>query len=152
VDANRVRKRDETYDSGFVARQNMEIEFENNKEAIATLTRILTTSPVQFKFRFLFTLSDKKREEARNEVIKLSIEDAKQKAKLIARSLGHQLGQLMDSKYGTFQKDYFLDDFDDPILRSPVSFDITSGLSDSMSFDVKQITMTDQVILKFRLR
>ena len=150
VNAHTVYRRESAYDSGFVGRQSLIVEFENNKETISKLIETMTVSPVQARLRFSFIISEKKREEIRNEVIELAIADARQKANLISKSSRQQLGKLIQIKYGTFQKDYYLNNYSDSFMMMEIP--ATEQPSDSMGFDVKEITLTDQVILVYGLK
>jgi len=152
VRENRVYRRQMSYDSGFVGNQALTIEFQNTKENLSKITDSFTKSPVKAKFSFSFTISDNKREQLRNELIKKAIEDAKQKAKLIAETSGQQLGKIKLIKYGTYPTnnyDYVSEDLN---LKFDVEVTDEENIRKEIGFDVKEISFRDHVIIVYELK
>lgn len=149
VRENTVYRRGTSYDSGFVGNQSIVVEFDNQKEKLAKIIDSFTNSPVEAKFNFSFTISPEKRENLRNEIIKIAISDAKQKARLIAETSGRQLGKIKEIKYGTFPTESLFSSFEG------VSMDMMATeqpSSHSLGFDVREIAFKDYVIIVYELK
>lgn len=149
VEGNRIYGRGTFYDSGFVGQQAITIEFPNTKENLAKLTDSFSKSPVKVKFSFSFTISDSKRESIRNELIKKAIEDAKQKAKLIAETSGQQLGKIKRIKYGTTSTSNYEPNYDQALM---IEVPDEEDIREQVGFDIKEISFKDYVIIIFELK
>ncbi len=149
VQPNRIYGRGTFYDSGFVGQQSITIEFPNTKDNLAKLTDSFSKSPVKVKFSFSFTISDNKREEIRNELIKKAIEDAKQKAKLIAETSGQQLGKIKKIKYGTISTWNYEPDYDRALMIEVPDEEV---IREQFGFDIKEISLKDFVIIIYELK
>ncbi|MCE2732259.1 MAG: SIMPL domain-containing protein [Flammeovirgaceae bacterium] len=100
IEVNRVYRREETIDSGYVARQSVKVEFKNQKETITKILNTFSKSRTDFTLNFDFKLSDDLRTKVQDELLKLAIKDAKDKAKLIAESSGVKIRRIKDINYG----------------------------------------------------
>ena len=98
---NHIYRREETIDSGYVARQSVNVEFENRKEMITKILNAFSKSQTDFTLTFNFKLSENLRAKVQDELLKLSINDAKAKAKLIAEASGVKIKKISDINYGT---------------------------------------------------
>ena len=150
VRENTVYRRGTSYDSGFVGHQSIMVEFVNQKEKLATIIDSFTNSPVDAKFNFSFTISPEKREKLRNEIIKIAILDAKQKAKLIAEASGQQLGKIKEIKYGTFPNENFYGSYFEGANMDMMATEQPSPRS--IGFDVREIAFKDYVIIIYELK
>lgn len=151
VRENRVYRRQMFYDSGFVGHQSLLLEFPNTKENLTKITQSFAKSPVKAKFSFSFTISDNKRDEIRNELIKKAINDAQQKASLIAESSGRKLGKIRSITYGTTTRNSF--DFEstyDHALMIEVPDE--EVINEQIGFDIKEISFKDNVTIIFELK
>jgi uncharacterized protein len=149
VQGNRIFKRGTFYDSGFVAQQGITIEFENTKANLARLTDSFSKSPVKVKFSFSFAISDSKREVLRNELIKRAIDDAKQKAKLIAETSGQQLGKIKRIKYGTSLTSNYESTYEHALM---IEVPDEEEIREHVGFDIKEISFKDYVIIIYELK
>lgn len=94
VGPNRVYQRGTSKDSGFVARQDLEITFEFNKEKVLDLINEISDSKAQPSLSFGFDFMDKTRQALESQLIKAAIADAHGKANLIAEAAGVRLGPI----------------------------------------------------------
>lgn len=91
-----------SYDTVYIAYQNIELEFKNNSETIKRFINTFSKSKTDFKLVFYFKLSDSLRLITQNEIIKLAIIDSKEKAKLISNSASIQLKRIKDIDYNGY--------------------------------------------------
>lgn len=101
IQVNRIYRREETIDSGYVARQSVKVEFRNQKEMITKILNTFSKSQTDFTLNFAFKLSDGLRIKVQDELLKLAIKDARDKAGLIAESSGVKIKRIKDINYGT---------------------------------------------------
>ena len=100
VRENKIYRREEIIDSGYVAMQNVKVEFKGHKENIAKILTAFSKSKTDFTVNFDFKLSDELQEKVKNELIKSAIKDANSKSKVIAESAGVKLLRIRDINYG----------------------------------------------------
>lgn len=100
IQVNRVYRRNESIDSGYVAHQSVKVEFKNQKETITKILNTFSKSRTDFTLNFDFKLSDELRTKVQDELLKLAIKDAKNKGKLIAESSGVKIKKIKDINYG----------------------------------------------------
>ncbi len=101
IGENRVYRRQTYIDSGYVARQNIKLEFKYQKETITKILNTFSESRTDFALTFDFRLSDALRDKTQTALIKLAIKDAKEKADLIGKSSGVTLKKIRNVSYGT---------------------------------------------------
>ena len=150
VSGNTVYRKGSSYDSGFVGSQGLTIEFENSKSNISRLIDAFTKSPVDAQFSFHFTVSDNLREKLQNELIKKAINDAKQKAKLIADASNQQIIKIKTIKYGTFSIDDY-GTYNDTGLNMDLKLSYGVPTS-SLGFDIAELIFTDYVIIIYEIK
>ena len=85
---------------GYRASQHIELTFANDAELLQKVSSTLQKVDDGTTFNFSFTLSDAKRKEIKEEVIRKAIQDAREKASVIARSAGIQLRGIYKIQYG----------------------------------------------------
>lgn len=100
VNEHTVYRRDESVDSGYVATQNVKVEFSNNKDTITKVLCTFSKSQTDFTLNFNFKLSDELREKVQDQLVQLAIKSSNEKAKLIAESSGVRLGKIKEINYG----------------------------------------------------
>lgn len=150
VHENTIYRNGAAYDSGFVGQQSILVEFENTKENLSKIIESFQKSPVDAKFSFSFTISNAKREDLRNEIIKKAIDDAKQKANLIAETSGLQLGKIKEIKYGTFPTENYFGTYGESLFMEIPATEQPS--SEAMGFDVKEVAFRDYVVIIYELK
>ena len=94
--------RDGNYiDSGYVATQNLELRFKRDHQRMAKLMDAFSAEKgAEALFHFGFALSDDARQQAEEELIRRAIQDARNKAAVIAKTSGVKLGQISNIVYG----------------------------------------------------
>lgn len=94
--------RDGNYiDSGFVATQNIELGFKRDHARMARLMEAFSEEKgAEALFHFGFALSDEAEQKAKDELVGKAIQDARNKATLIARASGVKLGKVRNIVYG----------------------------------------------------
>ncbi|RAU82612.1 SIMPL domain-containing protein [Pontibacter arcticus] len=100
VNEHTVYRRGESVDSGYVATQNVKVEFLNNKETITKILNTFSKSQTDFTLNFNFKLSDELREKVQDQLVQFAIKSSNEKAKLIAESSGVRLGKIKEINYG----------------------------------------------------
>ena len=100
VEENRVERNNNWIDSGYVATQNIKVEFQNNSNKITEILKTFSQSQSDFKLAFDFTLSDSLRKQVQNKIIELAVNNTKEKCNLIAKSSGVKILKLKEINYG----------------------------------------------------
>ena len=90
------------------------------------------------------------REKLQNELIKKAINDAKQKAKLIADASNQQIIKIKTIKYGTFSIDDY-GAYNDAGLNMDLKLSYGVPTS-SLGFDIAELTFTDYVIIIYEIK
>jgi len=90
-------------DSGYIASQNIRLEFANEKDIFSRILNKFAASDNQVDFSFDFKLSDKRKKEVEGELLKLAIKDAQQKAQIMAEAAGKKLVRIQSIRYGQEQ-------------------------------------------------
>lgn len=87
-------------DSGYIASQNVRLEFGNDKETISQILNKFSESTAEVDFSFDFKVSDKRRSEVQNDLIRLAVKDAQQKAGVMAQAAGVKLARVHKMHHG----------------------------------------------------
>jgi uncharacterized protein len=143
INENRIYRDREHKDSGYVAMQSVEVEFQNNRDLITKILNTFSGSQTDFKLNFSFKLSDKKREEVKNELIKLSIDDARKKSELIAKSAGIKLGKIVEINSGVVSNN-------DPYVSRGLASIAAKMEGDILGFTPKDLMFTEKVIMMWK--
>lgn len=138
---NYVYRDGRQYDSGFVARQNIEVEFPNTRKRIDDFYEAFSKSAVDVPMDFTFALSDPKKAEIRNVLIDKAVADARAKAERLARASGVRLMTVYRIHYGQGAS------FPGPVpLRMEMTQDFAGARKASVSeMEAAEIEMTDEV-------
>jgi uncharacterized protein len=88
-------------DSGYIASQNVQVEFKNQKETITKILNTFSKSKTNYAVSFNFKLSDAAKSKVEEELIVMAIKDAKKKSKLIASTSEVVLKKIKTINYGT---------------------------------------------------
>lgn len=93
--------RDERYvDSGYVASQNIRIEFSYDQEILSKILNEFAKSSTEVDFSFAFELSEKLKTEVQAKIIELAVNDAKSKSAIISKASGQRLKRIQSINYG----------------------------------------------------
>ncbi|MCZ8355157.1 MAG: SIMPL domain-containing protein [Cyclobacteriaceae bacterium] len=148
VQPNRVYDRQKSYDSGYVGTQIIVAEFENTKDKISQIINSFIDGAADAQFNFSFGISDKRRTELRNDLVKLAINDAYTLVKLMTETTGRQIDKMVDIKYGTFEN-HNLFGFGGLNEIVPITMQEAQTF---VGFEVKELSFSDYVIIKWTLK
>ncbi len=100
VQKNTIYRNNKTVDSGYVARQQIQLEFKNNKNNITKILNQFSQSNTEFNLNFNFKLSDTLKESVQKQIIELATKDAFSKAKLISEASNTKVEDVRKINYG----------------------------------------------------
>lgn len=126
---------------GYVASQDLKLEFDLNQELLNKTLGVLTTTQSDPTFSIYFEVKDKTA--FKNEILKDALENAKSSAQVIANTLGVYLGDLIEVNY----------DVADIEIRSPLMLnaEINSMTSD-IDITPDDIVKTDEITVIWEIR
>ena len=139
INENRIYREGEHKDSGYVASQSVEVEFQNNRDLITKILNTFSGSQTDFKLNFSFKLSEKKRVEVKNELIRLSIDDAKQKSLLIAKAAGIKLGKIVEINSGVV--------YNEPYISRGLASTAAKMEGDMLGFTPQDLMFNENIIM-----
>ena len=143
ISENRVYRRDEYRDSGYVASQTVQVEFAAKKERISEILTAFSDTKTNFQLGFSFKLSDELKKKVKNDLIKDAITDAKEKANLIASSAGVKLMKITEINYGVFNENIYQPMYDMASMAK-------SG-NEIAGFTPQDIELNDRVIVMWEI-
>lgn len=149
VNKNRIFSGNKTIDSGYIATQQIQLEFKNNKNNITRILNQFSRSNTEFVLDFNFKLSDSLKEDVQKQIIALATEDAFNKAKLISDAAETQLDRVYKINYGNnfnagmklYNNDQGLNEI---VLRG--------GSYQSRGFTPSDIVYTDNILVIWNLK
>jgi len=140
ITQNRIYRRDAFIDSGFIAIQNVEVEFNYQKETITKILTEFSKSKTDFKLNFDFKLSDSLKSRVQDQLIQLAVQDAKTKALVLATAAGVKLRKISNITYGLTNYEV-MNQMDRGAFK-------TAGADDAIvGFAPKELTFADSVIM-----
>ncbi len=146
VTKNVVWENNSNIDKGYIARQNITVEFPNTKEKIGAIINSFMNSQNEVHFSFHFTLSETKENHVKNELLKLAVKDARSRAQVIAAVSDQKLGKIKHISYGIGQEQI-------PFRKNTLSLSETAVTSQRASgFDVKEMSFSDEVTIVWELK
>lgn len=133
--------------NGYTASQTLEVRFPLDQKRMTKLTNVFAGTQEGVTFQFSFGLSDKLQQQVKEELISKAIQDARDKASVIARSANIRLGTIRKIDY--VQQGYR------PYEQAQhrVANDMM-GMQKEASFpqtDIQDIEMTDQIVVIWNL-
>lgn len=84
----------------FVATQSLVVRFSQSKERLLEVINAATSSTSTPEIAISFDLDTEKKKALQTELIKLAVQDAQEKAKLIAGAANYQVGGIKEMSYG----------------------------------------------------
>ena len=128
------------YRNGYTATQTLEIKFGVDHKRLTKLTTAFADTQEGVTFQFSFGLTDKLRQQVKEELIRKAIQDAREKAAVIARSANIRLGSIRKINYGSQAS----------IPYGPMMEMRSAGAMDKQSAqfpqtDIQDIEMTDEI-------
>ncbi|MDP1675510.1 MAG: SIMPL domain-containing protein [Bacteroidota bacterium] len=146
VSKNMVWENNVNIDKGYIAQQNISVEFPNSNEKIGTIISSFMNSENEVRFAFHFTLSGKKEILVKNELLRLTVNDAQSRADVIVAASKQKLGKIKYISYGITQEQI-------PFRKNTLSVSEMAITSQrSSGFDVKEMTFTDEVTIVWELK
>lgn len=91
------------YRNGYTASQTLEVKFPLDQKRMTKLTNAFAETQEGVTFRFSFGLSDKLQQQVKEELIRKALQDARENAAVIARSMNIRLGSIHKIDYGRQQ-------------------------------------------------
>ncbi|WMJ71651.1 SIMPL domain-containing protein [Cytophagaceae bacterium ABcell3] len=145
VNKHTIYRNGQPRDSGYVGRQQLNLEFPYKKETTAKILSAFADQAAEAQLRFSFNMSDAKMKEVREMLIKDAIRDARQKAELIAEESAVSLGEISEIKYGEPE-------------QAPIRFERAAMMETQdgrnrqpQGFDIREAEFTDTVWIKWNL-
>lgn len=140
-----------SYDSGFVGYHDLTVELANTQANLERTIKAFSKSPVKAKLSITFTVSDSLRASIRNELIKRSIIDARQKASLMADASGKQLGDIVKVTYEPgFRGLHQYAEMMDLSTRMPIPDEVT--IKEEIAYTVREMSFEDAVTVTYGLK
>jgi len=87
-------------DSGYVATQQIFVEFAQDKERLGIVLSEFAEEDTGLEMRFTFKLSKELLQKTKNELIDLAVADARQKGTQLAKNFNMELGNLLKINFG----------------------------------------------------
>ncbi|MGI8893148.1 MAG: SIMPL domain-containing protein [Bacteroidia bacterium] len=140
INENRIYLRDSYVDSGYVATQNVQVEFKNERETISNILTAFSKNQPDINLSFNFKLSDTLKSKTQEDIIKLAVQDAKGKAKIIAVSAGITLKKMTEISYGIVH-------FENNGLVASGHAMTSTSREDITGFNAQDIMFTDTVTI-----
>jgi uncharacterized protein YggE len=136
----------EPVDSGYIASQSVILEFKYDQQRVTKLVDAFIETTLELNFQFSFILSEEKLAEVRGKLIELSIQNAHERAAIIARQSKLTLGSIQHIQYG-FSEDYTLYQRLQYRVPPPLSAANDSGGFNDLT--VQDIAVSDEVLISW---
>ena len=105
VSKNRIYKDNEYIDSGYVASQNIRLEFLYDQKTLQKIVSEFSKSDKSIDFSFDFELSEQLKQKVQSQIIDYAVKDGNEKANSIAKAAGLKLVRIDDITYGSWGRD-----------------------------------------------
>ena len=105
VSKNRVYRKNVYVDSGYVASQEIRLEFKYEQNTLSDILNSFSNTNEEADFSFDFKLSDSLKAMVQSQIIDLAVKDAKSKAGDIATSSNLKLIKISKISYGGWGRD-----------------------------------------------
>lgn len=127
--------------NGYTASQTMEVKFPLDHKRMTNLTNVFAGTQEGVTFHFSFEMTDKLRQQVKDELIRKAIQDAREKASVIARSANIRLGSIRKIEYGR-QSNF---PFEPQMVREQsMMMDKQANFPQTK---IKDIELTDQILV-----
>jgi len=105
VSKNRVYRDNNYVDSGYVASQEIRLEFSYDQEILSKILNLFSKSDEEVDFSFDFKLSEGLKAKVQKEIIELAVKDAKEKAGNITAASNLKLVKIQEISYSRWGHD-----------------------------------------------
>lgn len=136
-DGNRVSR-------GFEARMALNLEARFDKKFMTKLLKILSQNATDVNYQFAFKLSEKQKEEAKQELTEKAVKDAQQSANYLALASGAKLKHIKRIQMGQ-QEDYQPIQYRDMMVQESTLKMSDGGNDASFDFAPKEIALYQTV-------
>jgi uncharacterized protein len=102
VSKNRIYKNNESIDSGYVASQNIRLEFIYEQKTLQKIVSEFSKSEKEIDFGFDFELSEQLKQKVQSQIIDFAVKDGYEKANGIAKASGLDSGMELVEKRHTY--------------------------------------------------
>jgi uncharacterized protein YggE len=109
VSKNQIYKENEYIDSGYVASQNIRLEFVYDQITLQKIVFEFSKSDKPINFSFDFELSEELKQKVQAQIIDYAVKDGNEKAKGIAKAAGLKLVKISDITYGSWGRESGMD-------------------------------------------
>jgi uncharacterized protein YggE len=144
VAKNLVWENNKNVEKGYIARQNITVEFPNTKEKIGAIITLFMNSENDVRFTFNFILSAEKERQVNDALLTLAIRNAQSRAELIVATAKQTIGAIHRITYGMQNAV--------PMYKSAMMMNRGVANDESLGFDVKEMTLTDEVTIVWELK
>jgi uncharacterized protein YggE len=132
VSKNHVYRNNEYIDSGYIASQNIRIEFIYNQEILKKIITDFSQSEKSIDFSFGFEISEELKRKIHSQIIAMAIKDANEKAVLITKESNTKLINIKTISYGFLSREPGLETFE----RSQKNMAVLTASVDLQSFNL----------------
>lgn len=144
VGKNTVWENSSNVDKGYIARQNISVEFPHSKEKIGAIITSFMNSDNDVRFSFNFILSENREAMVKDELLKRAVQDARVRAEIIAAAAKQTIGAVKHISYGL--------ELQRPAYQVAMMKAAASESDRSMGFDVKELSFSDEVTMVWELK
>lgn len=149
ISKNTIYRNDKNIDSGYIATQQIQLEFKNDQNNISKILNQFSKSSTEFNLNFNFKLSDSLKENVQKQIIELATKDEYSKAILISEAAKIELDKITKINYGSnfnggmklYNNDQGLNEI---VLRGESSI--------SQGFTPSYIVYTDNILVIWNLK
>ncbi|MFC0263964.1 SIMPL domain-containing protein [Fontibacter flavus] len=144
VYVNRIYTKGTSKDSGYVASQNIKVLVNDIEKDLAKITETLHQT-ANMGFNVQLNISDKLRKDSQDKLLEMAIADAKNKAELIAKSLGIEKIQVQKVNYTTQGNMFY------PVMRESkmLMASDSAAMMEEPVFRPEERKLTDKVFVSF---
>lgn len=148
IRVNRIYRADSWIDSGYVASQSVRVEFKYSKETVSKILTTFSKSKTAFDLRFDFKLSEDLKTKVYDDLIKLAVNDAKAKARVLSESAGVKLKRITDINYGGAYTAGFRENNEMMSYKARMTSDQAEPMA---GFTPNEVQLTDSVVIKWEI-
>jgi uncharacterized protein len=144
VNVNRVYTKGSSRDSGYVASQNVKIRVKSTGKDLTTITETLHKSG-NMGFHMQFVMSDALRKSTESKLLQLALENAKQKADVIAKTMNITSYKLHRVSYGSSGNGFV------PVMRNAKMemMAMSADMDQEPILIPEEQKLTDRVVVSF---
>ncbi len=105
VAKNSIYRNNESIDSGYIASQNIRLEFVYSQQMLQKIVVEFSKSDKPIDFSFDFELSEELKQKVQAQIIEIAVKDANEKATIMAKAAKVKLLSIKTISYSNFNRD-----------------------------------------------